>query len=309
MPSRGPPDALARGSQDAPPPPPARRLIDFPRPPPPRPKLTAEVDDADEAERDRQAQVTSLARGLASKRSATAKLSSEEVKERRNQREAATASKRFGAATAHLVFAERARTGSCRAEGLVLQSPHEAGLAFHEDWTRVDNEEEELKLRDSRNRLIHLFLVDGRSVFYRSSGNSMWPLVQSDDACTFHPIQAVSAGDGEHDITKDESEIDVGDIVFCQVQRSQQYYAHIVLRVERDYYANEVKYWIGNIQNRYNGWCYREHIFGILVKVQVLFEGQYYTRPFPKRVFNTVRQLVKDSRWSEAAGLCEPSRE
>ena len=83
-----------------------------------------------------------------------------------------------------------------------------------------------------------------------------------------------------------------------------------MLRIERDYYANEVKYWIGNIQNRYNGWCYREHIFGILVKVQVLFEGQYYTRPFPKRVFNTVRQLVKDSRWNTlAAGLCEPPRE
>ena len=54
----------------------------------------------------------------------------------------------------------------------------------------------------------------------------------------------------------------------------------------------------------------REHIFGILVKVQVLWEGQYYTRPFPRTVFNAVRELVKDSRWStEAAGLCEPSRE
>ena len=79
---------------------------------------------------------------------------------------------------------------------------------------------------------------DGRSVFYKSSGNSMWPLVQSDDACTFHPIQAVTAMDGRHGVQKEASEIGVGDIVFCQVQRSQQYYAHIVLMIEeRDPFA------------------------------------------------------------------------
>ena len=33
----------------------------------------------------------------------------------------------------------------------------------------------------------------GLAVFYRSTGSSMWPLVQSHDACTFHPIQAVTA--------------------------------------------------------------------------------------------------------------------
>ena len=36
----------------------------------------------------------------------------------------------------------------------------------------------------------------GLAVFYRSTGSSMWPLVQSHDACTFHPIQAVTAEDG-----------------------------------------------------------------------------------------------------------------
>ena len=59
---------------------------------------------------------------------------------------------------------------------------------------------------------------------------------------------------------------------------------------------------------RINGWCFREHIFGILVKVQVLWEGQYYLRPFPKTVFEEVRKLVKDYRWSKwASSLCEPS--
>ena len=58
-------------------------------------------------------------------------------------------------------------------------------------------------------------------------------MVQSNDACTFHPIQAVTDMDGRHAVTKEATDIDVGDIVFCQVQRSQQYYAHIVLSIEQ----------------------------------------------------------------------------
>ena len=136
----------------------------------------------------------------------------------------------------------------------------------------------------------------------------MWPLVQSDDACTFHPIQAVTAKDGVHSIQKDASVIEVGDIVFCCVQRSQQYYAHIVLGVSKCFHTQEDQYWIGNIQGVYNGWCYREHIFGILVEVQQVWEdGQYYSRPHPKTNFAEVRALVKDDRWnSRAQMLCEP---
>ena len=56
-----------------------------------------------------------------------------------------------------------------------------------------------------------------------------------------------------HSIQKEASEIGVGDIVFCQVQRSQQYYAHIGLEVERDYHAQEPKYWIGNSERKIKG--------------------------------------------------------
>ena len=98
----------------------------------------------------------------------------------------------------------------------------------------------------------------------------MWLLFQSGDAGTFHPIQAVTAMHGTT-LRKEASEIGVGDIVFCQVQHSQQYYAHIVLRKEHDYHANEPKFWIGNIEQRFNGWCFREHIYGILVGVKVFF--------------------------------------
>ena len=53
---------------------------------------------------------------------------------------------------------------------------------------------------------------------------------------------------------------------------------------------------------------FREHIFGILVEVQMEWEGRYYTRPLPKSVFEEVRHLVKDNRWSNGARrLCEPS--
>ena len=84
---------------------------------------------------------------------------------------------------------------------LVLSSPHEAAQPFHEDWTLVKNSwkdpaarEKEYKLRDDRNRMIWEKLVQGGPAFYPSSGNSMWPMLQSHDHCLFHPIQAVRMG-------------------------------------------------------------------------------------------------------------------
>ena len=138
---------------------------------------------------------------------------------------------------------------------MVLEGTHNASPPFDQDWTIVKGSRRdpekwklEISLRDQRNMLIRQYLDAGRSVFYTSSGSSMWPLVQSDDGCLFHPIQAVTAEDGVHAIQKKASEIGVGDIVFCQVQPSQQYYAHIVLYVEQSYHHQEPKYWIGNIE-------------------------------------------------------------
>ena len=150
--------------------------------------------------------------------------------------------------------------------------------------------------------------VKFRDVFYKSSGNSMWPLVQSGDACTFHPIQAVTAKEGKYSIQKEASEIDVGDIVFCRVQPSQYFYAHIVHEVKW-HFQQRPSYYIGNIQGRINGWCYREHIFGILVDVQVFSGGEYFSRPHPKKLFEKVSALVEDDRWNDTArDLCLPSR-
>ena len=118
-----------------------------------------------------------------------------------------------------------------------------------------------------------------------------------------------TAKDEIHSFQKKACEICVGDIVFCQVQHSQQYYAHIVLGVEQSNYHTwpEPMYRIGNIQRHINGWCLREHIFGILVDVQVWWDGQYYSRPLPKTVFAQVQELVEEYRWNRAAAkLCEP---
>ena len=167
-------------------PPPPRREPLLPRDlhPPPR-TVTQDVDDADEAERDRQAHVeaerdrvaataSSRARGNAYRQSATAKSSNEEMKQRRHQREAATAAQKQGAATAHLTFGNECPpniallkgeeaalvmlTKPTRLPDLILQSPHEAAPSFHEDWTRVEGSnhdpelwEKELRLRDARN--------------------------------------------------------------------------------------------------------------------------------------------------------------
>ena len=88
--------------------------------------------------------------------------------------------------------------------------------------------------------------------------------------CTFYPIQAVTAVD--------------------------------------DHHAKEPKYWIGNIEGRVNGWCFREHIYGILVEVQTEWEGRYYSRPLPKSVYEEVRAMIQDYRWSRSAlRLCEPT--
>ena len=95
------------------------------------------------------------------------------------------------------------------------------------------------------------------------------------------------------------------------MQRSQQYYAHIVLGVEQSNYHTEPEpmYWIGDIQRHINGWCLREHIFGILVDVQVSQDGHWHSRPLPKTVFAEVQKLIKVHRWNpEAATLCGPRR-
>ena len=90
----------------------------------------------------------------------------------------------------------------------------------------------------------------------------MWPYVHSGDCCLFEPVY-------------DCSMLREGwDVVFCLVQPSKKYYAHLVHTIETEQddsagSANKgrLKFWISNNSGHVNGWCYDEHIYGRLIEV------------------------------------------
>ena len=258
-------------------------------------------------------------------RAATASFSREDTARRKNQEGRANKTEAFGAArTAAFRLgkdptvykniaklpAEQAAsimlTRPTRLPPLVLESPHEAAQPFHEDWTRVPDKGQELKLRDVRNVMIAEAFQQGRPVFYPSSGDSMWPLVQSGDFCHLHPLQAVTADAGPDPFEKEASEVHVGDVVFCLVQPWHQYYCHIVIATEFDHYRKTWKWFIGGMKRNCNGYCFRENILGIVVDVAVQYRGQYHSRPLPQTLYAQVLPLFQNEKWKEAANLCEP---
>ena len=218
-----------------------------------------------------------------------------------------------------------------RSPCMILEHPHQATSPFHEDWTQVPNSwtdpeawQEEVRRRDLRNVMIMETLLDSRTVFYSSSGNSMWPIVQNGDYCLFHPIQAVTADEAPLvGIQKFESTISVGDIVFCRVQPTQQFYAHFVRQISEHAYDAEygtfaTQYWIGglpmcNNARPFNGHAFRRHIFGILKAVFVQEDRHFLKRPHPRdtvvaaqTLYETVRPLVQQNeRCPWAKQLCK----
>ena len=121
------------------------------------------------------------------------------------------------------------------------------------DWTQLSGcLEEEYRLREVRNEMMRDLLQKGTPVQFRSFGNSLKPDVYSGDCCIIDPI-------------KDCGLLTVGNIVFCQVQPRNLYYAHKIL--ELDEWEGERCFWIGNNSNHYNGWCYACHIFGRMTEV------------------------------------------
>ena len=128
------------------------------------------------------------------------------------------------------------------------------------DWTIPRNlhkgdHAEEQRLRHMRNVMIKDQLQEGRTVQYRSSGNSLFPIVHSNDVCMYEPVLRPET-------------IREGDIVFCEVQPGDRIYAH---KVHRIYWDNFIRYFdIGNNHDPppgINGWCQDHHIYGRLIKV------------------------------------------
>ena len=216
----------------------------------------------------------------------------------------------------------------CAEGGAARAATAAAGARLSEGTATLREREEAATLRERYDSVLEATgialrtkLRAGGSACFQPSGYSMYPMVQSGDVCTFHPIQAVTA-EGQLSIQKERSEIGVGDVVFCQVQPSQLYYASIVHEVQQQCWDGDRprgsaavqrhNYLIGNTQRHIHGWCYRENIFGILIDVQALAPASsdtvWCSRPLPKTVFEEVTRLfaVSDGYLARARDHCLP---
>ena len=112
----------------------------------------------------------------------------------------------------------------------------------------------ELERREVRNQAIKEQLLSGSPVCYRSSGWSLYPRVHCGDQTTYLPVTHAD-------------QVKEGDIVFCEVQLGNRFYAHPVKKKEREWRNGEWKFTISNAAGRENGWCYIKQIYGRLVEV------------------------------------------
>jgi hypothetical protein len=116
--------------------------------------------------------------------------------------------------------------------------------------------------------MIHQMLSSGRPVQYRSTGNSLRPIgVYSGDVTVWEPIT-------------DPKQLVIGEVVWCQVRPTLQYFGHVIHEIE--YWENAegsmVRYfWIGNLDTPpwYNGWCYDEDINGVLFEATRVHPGEF----------------------------------
>ena len=113
----------------------------------------------------------------------------------------------------------------------------------------------EYRLREVRNKLLKEKLLSGDTVCYRSSGWSLYPRVSCGDMTTYRPVRSAD-------------EVLVGDIVLCEVQPRSRFYAHLVSIKKWGDWEEKWEFRISNINGYENGWCYIEHIHGVLIDVE-----------------------------------------
>ena len=80
---------------------------------------------------------------------------------------------------------------------------------------------------------------------YREAGNSMLPILKSNQPVTLEPV-----GD---------KALKVGDIVFCKVRGN--YYTHLISKIRGRQYQ------ISNNHRFVNGWVTKNSIYGIVTKI------------------------------------------
>ena len=132
---------------------------------------------------------------------------------------------------------------------------HEIHPADEVDWTRDPDWDKELQLREIRNSMVRDLLLMGRAVQFRSSGNSLVPIVHSNDVTMWEPVVARA----------EYAAIDVGDIVFCQV--GTRHCGHCVHEVT--HWFDERCLTIGNVKEPPHiiGLVRFEHVYGKLTLV------------------------------------------
>ena len=123
------------------------------------------------------------------------------------------------------------------------------------DWTLHPDRQKEQSLRDERNLQIKQALQSGNTAAYRSSGWSLWARVHSNDLCLYLLVRYQEA-------------VSVDDVVFCQVQPTGVYFAHLVkAKVPDPEVDGAYDYCISNQRGWVNGWCRIEDIYGRLFQV------------------------------------------
>ena len=117
----------------------------------------------------------------------------------------------------------------------------------------------EARRRWMRNKMIKTMLQRGNMVQYVSGGHSLHPDVQSGDCCLFYPVC-------------DRDLLNVGDIVFCEVQPANNMMAHKITHIgfwqQKNWIRPKRYFEIGNNADppRVNGWCHDEHIYGRMME-------------------------------------------
>jgi len=128
----------------------------------------------------------------------------------------------------------------------VMASPH-----FNQDWTLSSDRVAQLQLRERQDEMMKNKLQSGYPAAFKSGDNSLWPMLHSGDVREYDPVF-------------DESEVEVGDIVFCQVRPTWLYLAHTIKRKTWDYEKEAYYFSVGPPSGRESGWCWMDTIYGKL---------------------------------------------
>lgn len=95
-------------------------------------------------------------------------------------------------------------------------------------------------------------LLAGETIYnYKERGNSMTPIIKSNEPVTLEPI-------GDRVLKK-------GDAVFCKVRGN--YYTHLIHAVDEVSEDKPTRYLIGNNHGRMNGWTNANKVYGIVTHV------------------------------------------